>query len=136
MSGRSIARRYAKALLTLGLEHASADTFADEIARVAALLHESRELRSAVANPVFPLSQRKQALLAVAERFGLSASVRTFLALLVDRGRIGDLDMIERQYRAMADDAAGRIRAQATSARPLGTDFLAKLNTNLEQVTG
>ena len=135
MRGGSVARRYAKALLGMGLDRGSADAFADDLAQIASLLRGHAELRSALGNPVFPLSQRRAALAALADRASVAPVVRVFLNLLVDRGRLGELDMIEREYRAMADAAAGRVRAMVTSARPLSDAMAERLRAALATAT-
>lgn len=131
-----IARRYAKALLDIGRDRGAADVFADDLERVVGALRASADLRSAIASPMFPLSQRRAALGAVAERLAVSPAVRTLLALLCDRGRTGEIEMIEREYRAMADRAAGRVRAEMTSARAVGEDVAVRLRVALEGATG
>ena len=87
MIGAGVARRYASALLQIGLEGQRCDAFGEELGRVMALVRGSHELRGALGNPVFPLSQRKAALLAVLDRVGVSTTARSFLALLLERGR-------------------------------------------------
>ncbi|MEK6607275.1 MAG: ATP synthase F1 subunit delta [Myxococcota bacterium] len=136
MIGAGVARRYASALLQIGLEGQRCDAFGEELGRVMALVRGSHELRGALGNPVFPLSQRKAALLAVLDRVGVSTTARSFLALLLERGRFAELDSIEREYRTMADRAAGRVRAEVTSARPLEGDVAARLAQALEKATG
>lgn len=132
----SIARRYAKALLEVGRPRGSIDALGEDLRKVAHALRESSELRNALQNPVFPLSQRKAALLTVGDRLGVSGPVRNFLGVAAERGRIGELDAIEREYARMADQTAGRVRAEVSSARPLSEEIVNRLKVALEHSTG
>lgn len=131
-----IARRYARALFELARERNQADVVGDELLRAAASVHDSQELRQAVSNPVFPLSQRKAALLAVLKGMGLSATTCTGVALVLERGRLGALDLIAREFQALADNQLGRIRAEVVSAQPLSPATAKSLGLALQQSTG
>ena len=132
----SIARRYAKALLQIGVAQKSYDDFAKELERIRELVEESRELGHVLSNPIFPLSERHQVLAEVARRLALSKIMRSFLALLLDRGRIGALDGIAREYRTLCDRQAGRLRARVSSARPLDPGTELRLKSVLERRSG
>jgi F-type H+-transporting ATPase subunit delta len=136
MINGSIARRYAKALLSIAVEDKSEEPVAlplEELSRACAV---STELRQALTDPVFPLSERRAALEALGVRLGLTRTVRNFIMLLLDRGRIGALPDIGRELRAMVDAQAGRVRARVTSARPLPPELEARLRLLLEQRLG
>ncbi len=115
----SVARRYAKALLDIGIQQQTYDALGKELDRTAATFTSSPELRNALENPVFPLEKRKLVLDELARRLGLSKVVRNFVMLLLDKGRISALPDIARAHRGLVDEYAGRVRATVTSARPL-----------------
>ncbi len=62
--------------------------------------------------------------------------MRNFLMLLLDRGRIGALPGIGREFRALADAHAGRISATVRSAQPLDPGVELRLKAVLEKRTG
>jgi F-type H+-transporting ATPase subunit delta len=132
----SIARRYAKALLEIGVANKTFDALNAELERIAALYTSSKELADALENPVFPLSKRKGLLEELARRLALSKVVRNFLLLLLERGRISALAAIAREHRALVDKQAGRIRARISSARPIEPGVELRLKNALEQRTG
>lgn len=136
MIAGSISRRYAKALLQLGIDGHNYDVLGRELARVNATIEGSSELREALASPVFPLSQRKAILAEVLSRLAVSKWVEHFVLLLMDRNRIGALPAITQQYELLADEQAGRVRAQVTSATPLSPTTERRLKLALEQRTG
>jgi F-type H+-transporting ATPase subunit delta len=136
MIAGSIARRYAKALLEIGVANSSFDALQHELERVAALYAGSAELRTTLENPVFLPSKRKLVLEEIARRLALSKTVRNFLLLLLDRGRIAALPAIVREHRALVDEHAGRVRAKVSSAQPLAPGVEARLKAALERRTG
>src|SRR5438105_2548617 len=99
----SVARRYARALLSLGLEEERHEKYGDDLEAVLEALEESRDAGAILRNPGFTLEQRQSAVTALAGAMRLSPVVVNFLRLLVDRQRITDLPAIARSYRAMVD---------------------------------
>lgn len=132
----SLARRYAKALLEIGIQQHSFDATGKELDRAADTLRSSPELRNALENPVFSLEKRKLIMDELARRLALSKTVRNFIMLLLDKGRIAALPDIARVYRALVDEHAGRVRATVTSARPLDPMLETRLKTALEKSSG
>src|SRR5438552_2924146 len=132
----SIARRYARALLEIGVAQNVYEKIGRELEVVARLVHESKDLQNALGNPVFPLSQRKAVLSEVATKLGLHKDLRNFLMLVMDRGRIGQLSDMARELSAMVDKQAGRVRATVTSARPIDDQFAATLRGAIEKRVG
>ncbi|HEY4885403.1 MAG TPA: ATP synthase F1 subunit delta [Myxococcales bacterium] len=132
----SVARRYARALLSLGLEEGRPEQYGDELEQVLETIRANRELRILLENPGYSLPDRQGAIDALASALGLSPLSVNFLRLLLERQRIGDLAQIARIYRAMVDQQAGRIRATVTSARPLGDDQTDRLRDAIGRMTG
>lgn len=136
MIAGSIARRYAKALLEIGVAQRNFDALNRELERVAALYHDSKELSEVLANPVFPLARRQGVVEELVRRLALSKVIRNFLLLLLDRGRIAYLPSIAREHRALVDLQAGRLRARVTVAKALGPQLEARIKATLEKKTG
>ena len=136
MIAGSIGRRYAKALLSIGVATHSFDALGRELDRVADAIAASAELKNVLDNPVFPLSQRHRVLEDIARRLALSTSIKNLLLILLDRGRISALPDIARAHRELVDEQAGRARAVVTSAAPLDPAVEARLRGALEKQTG
>ena len=136
MIAGSIARRYAKALLEIGIQQQTYDALGKELDRAADTLRSSPELRLALENPVFSLEKRKLIMDELVRRLALSKTVRNFIMLLLDKGRIAALPDIARAHRALVDEHAGRVRATVTSARPLDPMLETRLKTALEKSSG
>src|ERR1700687_5068058 len=75
----SVARRYARALLALGLEEGRHEKFGEELEAVAAPLENSAEARGLVFNPSYPRAQREGVVDILAQSFSLSPVVVSFL---------------------------------------------------------
>ena len=136
MIAGSIARRYAKALLQLGIDGKNYDEMGVELARLLALVEGSAELKSALENPVFPHSQRKNIVREIVAKLGVSKVVEHFVLLLLDHNRFMALAAIVREYRLLCDEQAGRVRALLTSARALSPALEGRIKSALERRTG
>jgi F-type H+-transporting ATPase subunit delta len=136
MAAGSVSRRYARALFSIGVDRGSSEQLGKELDAVAELWTGSSELREAVANPVFPKSQKRAVMESVLVRVGSSDPVQKFVLLLLDRGRLPSVPSIARAYREMADVHAGRVRAHVTSAQALGPAELERVRQSLAHRTG
>ena len=132
----SVARRYVRALLSLGLEEGRPELYGEELERVLEAIRANRELRIILENPGYALPDRQAAMDVLASALEISPLSVNFLRLLLERQRIADLAQIARIYRAMVDQHAGRIRATVTSARPLGDDQMDRLRDAIGRMTG
>jgi F-type H+-transporting ATPase subunit delta len=132
----SLTRRYAKALLAIGIAQKSYDALGRELDRVADTLQRSPELKDALGNPIFPFAKRRLVLDELARRLGLSVVVRNFVMLLLDKGRIGALPDIARAHRTLVDEHAGRARATVTTSGPLDPGSESRLKAALERQSG
>ncbi len=115
----AVARRYARALHALANEAGRAEAVTDELAAFDQLLAAEPELREALLRPWVKAGTKRDIVLEVASRLGLSPLTRNFLALVAQRRRLDLLGEILAAYRARVDEAAGRSRARVRSAAPL-----------------
>ncbi len=131
-----IAKRYATALLEIGVETSSLDTLVQEMERAAATYESSSELRSSLDNPLVPLPAKRAILQDVANGLSMSDTGRNALGLLLDRRRMRALPAIAQRLKEMADEKRGLLRAQVLTAMPLPEDYYQRLQAQLERVTG
>jgi len=137
MADGSLARRYARALLSIGQEGGLLDTLSTDLHGVQSVLDlGAGELRSALSNPGITLAERRAALEAVLGKLDLNANSGNFLRLLLDKGRFFALDDIIREFGVLSDEIAGRVRATVTTAKPLTKALSAKVAKSLEDATG
>jgi F-type H+-transporting ATPase subunit delta len=124
-----VARRYAKALLELGLEEGNLESVVRDLGALAEAWQSSAELRNAVENPLVGLVAKKAAVAELAAKLGAGPAARNAALLLVDRRRARALPYI-------ADVRKGVVRAQVTSATPLSDAYYTRLQGQLERLTG
>jgi F-type H+-transporting ATPase subunit delta len=134
--GLKIARRYAKALMTIGKEEGQAETYKEELGGVVKLLEENKELVQAITNPLYDAESRKKVLEVVVERLGLSRVMTSFLFLCFDKGRIQYLNDIYTFYEKLTDELANIVRADLVSAVELPEESITKIRDALSEKTG
>jgi F-type H+-transporting ATPase subunit delta len=132
----AVASRYAKAIFELAVESGNPDGLVDEISRAAEAYNASAELRGALDNPLVSYEAKKAILGDVAQALGLSVIAKHALFLLNDRRRLRALPDIAQRLREMIDLKKGVLRAEVVSAAPLGEGYLARLQQQLEKMTG
>lgn len=131
-----IAKRYATALLELGVESGQTEALVEEIGRAAEAYENNAELRTVFSNPLVPATAKKAILADISEGLGLGHTARNALGLLLDRRRIAALPAIAVRLRELADHARGMVRAEVQTAMPLPEDYFEKLQGQLERITG
>jgi F-type H+-transporting ATPase subunit delta len=136
MSVSIVARRYAQALLELGVAEDKLDAIVEEIAAAASAWETSPELRNAIENPLVAHQAKKAVIGELADRIGAGTTTRNTLLLLVDRRRARTLPYLARTLRELADARKGVVRAEVTTAAPLSDEYYAKLQAKLEKMTG
>lgn len=136
MSVSIVARRYANALLELGLEEGDLETLVRDLGALAEAWNASTELRNAVENPQVALAAKKAAVVQVASALAVGATARNAALLLVDRRRAQALPYVATTLRELADVRKGVVRAQVSTAAPLSEAYYARLQAQLERLTG
>lgn len=136
----ALARRYARALIGLAKSPAQRDKFAKDLNGLSDIFKQidadHATVLSVLAADRFPLEQRQKLAATFARRVAADPTVIKFIDVVIEKGRISGLPDIARAYERMADDAAGRVQAQITSAAPLGMDAVAKIKNALQEATG
>ena len=120
---RSLARRYARALLDVASEGGRQGALAlrDELrAFVPQLGHP--QLRMALAHPALGAEQKRRVMLAIAEAAKLTPLMKRLIELLSTRDRLALLSDVSEAYADLANAAHGVVAAEVASAVPLGDE--------------
>ncbi len=136
MSVSIVARRYAQAVLELGVEQGQLDAVVEQMSAVAAAWEASPELRNAIENPLVAHAAKKAVVGALTDRIGASPTIRHAVLLIVDRRRAKALPYVAQTLRELADARKGLLRAEVTTAAPLSEAYYGRLQTQLEAMTG
>lgn len=136
MSNSAISIRYAKALLNIAAEKQQVEPYADELAQVVSVMESEDVLRLLLDSPTFPVEKKAAIMGDLAELLKLSAGMKNFLGLLLEKGRIGYLPQIQVNYRKFADDLSGLVRATLSSASELSSERSEAIKQEIEKQTG
>ena len=133
---KALAERYAGALVDVALENHQADQVKAELSAFAALVRESPELHSFLANPSIARASKHGAIEQIVARMGASRTLRNYLFVIVDQRRAGMLMEIEQAFSRILDARQGITQAAVTSAAELSQAERAELVAVLNQLTG
>ncbi len=128
--------RYSRALLELGDEAGTITRIQDELARFVEAYDGSEDLRNVLLNPSISLDERKSLVKTLALKLRLSSLTTNFTLLLLDKGRVDQVPAIGATFQRLADEKAGNVRAEVTSATTLNAMQVAKIKTTLGKLTG
>ncbi len=127
------ARAFAESVEESKLDLAAVDRQLDDFTFA---WNESRELRQFFENPVFPPEQKVAVLDKLNEKIGLMPLVRNFIAVLIDRNRIGAIGEVIDAYRRDMDERQGIFEVEIVSSRHLGDEERNQLEAQVSQVAG
>lgn len=132
----SLARRYARAVISLGTAQGNLDRMGADLRTLAAALKTSTELVSTLTSPAIRRGDRRKVLDALLVRIGAQPSTKNLVYLLLDGERMGSLRAISREVDAMIEAKAGRVSAEVVSAKPLDAAQLSQITVALERLSG
>ncbi|NJN85175.1 MAG: F0F1 ATP synthase subunit delta [Leptolyngbyaceae cyanobacterium SL_7_1] len=110
-----IVEPYAQALMSLAQSSDLVDRLGEDMGALQQLLTDSEELRQFIATPLVKAEQKKAVLRQVV-REQVHPYTLNFLMLLVDRGRIGFLASVARQYQTLLRQLRQTVLAEVISA--------------------
>jgi F-type H+-transporting ATPase subunit delta len=119
MSQRVIARRFALALSDSIAQDDALRAIEEELGRFAAALEQVPELHEYLAGPLVPLARKREAAVAVLASLGASDRCRDFVLVLLERHRVGLVDVIAEEFSAVVRERLGIVDAEITTAFPL-----------------
>jgi F-type H+-transporting ATPase subunit delta len=127
------ARRYARAIFDLATEEGQVEEWSRRLEGVGEVL-SMPDVRAVLVNPSISVRRRQEAAEAVlAPRVGPEGA--NLAKLLVGANRVGEVDAIAEEFGRLADAAAGRVRATATTAvaldRPAADKLVGELSNKL-----
>lgn len=131
-----VAGRYAQALFALASDEGALDIVESDLKTLRAAIHGSDDFRAFLKSPVYDAAEKSGAILAIADKAGLSPTTRNFLGLIGANRRLFHLDAMIASFFARLATHRGEVTAEATSAAPLSEDQLKRLRGEIEGVVG
>ena len=131
-----LARRYAKAIFTVGQEQAKLEEYNDVLTGVAGLYISNPELIDALTNPLYPVDVREKVMTGIIGSMEVDSVMGNFLSLLVEKKRAEILPEIAEEYKTMADEEKNISHGTVISAVELSNELRENVQATLEKLTG
>src|SRR5215471_10095875 len=104
----AVAGRYARAFAEVVAQHKmDPEKTVNDLAQMARLVGESRELRNVLSSPSVEHKQKIGLLDAIIKKIGAVGTLRNFVAVLIDHKRIGQIGEITEQFKRELDQRMG-----------------------------
>ena len=135
MIEKTLAKRYAKAMLSVALKEGAVPQVEEVLLALKAAYQSDAAFRGALSQPRIPKADRKKLLRKPFEGRVLPAFL-DFLDLLVEKHRIKLIPDIADSFDQLADETHGVVRVQVSSAFPLSPAHEKSLESKLGAATG
>jgi F-type H+-transporting ATPase subunit delta len=133
----AVASRYARAFADVVLDgKLDPKQVTEQLGEIVELYRSNLDLRRVWESPAIPADQKRKLLDAIIERSAMLRPVRNFMAVLIDHGRISEVEQIARQFQTELNHRLGIVEAEITSARPLEEAESRELLAEVSRVTG
>lgn len=138
MIGNVVARRYARALFSLGKKTGGGEleAYGKSLSELAVVLEQSPALLRVLKNPIFSVEEKKGVMAKVLEKVSAAPTVANFVKLLADKERLDILPEIAADFGALLDAEKGVMRGVLVTAVPLSEAKAGEVKTKLEGQTG
>lgn len=113
-----VARRYARALFSIGQQKGDAEieAYGKDLAEFASAMKNTPELVKIFRNPIFTVEEKKAIVEKILSKLDPNPTARNFLFLLADKDRLSILPEIEAYFGALLDEAKGVVRGELVTA--------------------
>ncbi len=135
MSHSKIAKRYAKALLSIGQEDGNYVEYGRNLQEFTDFCSSHDEFFRVISNQIFSVEDRRRITEDILAKSALLPMVNNFLLLLLDKNRIGAVEEITVHYSRLTDEISNITRAEVITPRPLKDDALDRLVNALKGLT-
>jgi F-type H+-transporting ATPase subunit delta len=132
----AVAKSYAKALFALARERNQVEAVGKALDAVANVVTQQPALLAFLSRPWVAVAAKRGAAMETAARLGLSSLTRDFLSLVAARNRADHVPAIAAAYRALDDEARGRVRVKLRTAIALTDAERETLSARLSRMLG
>lgn len=131
-----VAKRYARALLDLGVEKGKFAVFQKQLRDLADAYGGSPELRAILNNPGVSGAERRKVLETISQKAMFDPLLRNFAMILLDNDRFEYVEHIAEEFDALVDEHSGNVRATVTTAKELKDSQVAVIKGAIAKLTG
>jgi len=136
MSTRASAARYARALLDAVAKTGNPEQVDTDLTAFDSLVARTPDLQKAFSNPAVPIAAKRAIVEKLLAQGGISGLAAKVLLLLAERDRLSDVGDLAAAFRDRLMEHRRIVRAEVTTAEPLGAERLAELEQRLAAATG
>lgn len=131
-----LAKRYAKAIFTVGQEQKKYEEYNDVLQGLAGLYSTHPEVIDALTNPLYPMDVKEKVMKGIVGSMTVDKIMGNFLNLLVQKKRATILPEIATAYQTMVDEAKNISHGNVISAIELSDQLKGNVQKILEKLTG
>ncbi|MDF1854474.1 F0F1 ATP synthase subunit delta [Pseudooceanicola sp.] len=131
-----IAARYATAVFDIAKDDKGLAALETDIDTLDAAMGESADFRDLLSSPIYTRDEQAQAVAALADAMGLSATVKNTLGLMATKRRLFVLPQLVAALRAAIAEHKGEVMAEVVSAKSLTKAQAEKLSKTLAATVG
>ncbi len=133
---RTIAKRYAKALVELAEAKKTVDKTKADLAAFTAAVDAQPAMQKLFSSPVFTPENKKAVIKELSAKLGMQPSTQRFVEHLAETGRIRYVKDVHEAFLALLSERQNRATVQLTTAVSLNNGDLADIKKKLEALTG
>ena len=131
-----LAKRYAKAIFTVGQEQEKYEEYDEVLQGLAGMYATHPEVVDALTNPLYPMDVKENVMKGIVASMKVDTIMGNFLNLLVQKKRAEILPEIAASYKTMVDDAKNISHGNVISAVELSDELKENVQKILEKLTG
>ncbi|MEL6369609.1 MAG: F0F1 ATP synthase subunit delta [Pseudomonadota bacterium] len=131
-----VTRRYAEALFDLARDGNALETVEADLKSLQGAIDTSADFNGFLISPVYDAEEKARAILAFADKAGLSALTRNFLGVIAKNRRLFALQGVVSDFFDRLSEHRGEVKAEATTPAPLNEDQIKRLRGEIEARIG
>ncbi|KAF5213040.1 ATP synthase subunit 5, mitochondrial [Clavispora lusitaniae] len=124
---------YANALYSASVQESSVEASYQGLSKVAQLIKEDTKVNEFLTNPALSKDDRKTVIDTLSSSLKLDKTVTNFLSVLSENNRLGEFSSIYKNFGLLFDAHRGVVEATITSAKPLDSKILKRLQTAIQK---
>ncbi len=133
---RTIAKRYARALVELSEEKKTIDKTRTDFAAFVSAVDSEPAMQKLFASPVFTPENKKAVIKELSGKLNMQATSQRFVEHLAETGRIRYIKDVYEAFLDILAEKQNRAVARVTTAVSLNNGYLGDIKKKLEELTG
>lgn len=127
-----VEKRYAEALVRVGLKQNTLDVFQNDLEKVNEIISSNKELRKFFINPGFNSKDKKSVIEKLCNK-ETNVYTLNFLKLLIDKNRMKNISEIVNQYSILADEIRKCLNVKVVTSTEISKDQLNKIGEKFKE---